>query len=69
MVGNPRRLVAFGVAAAVFAGFLIGWTLGLVEADLVSRMESTVFVALSLLFAGSAIGFVIEFLRGNGDSS
>lgn len=40
-----------------------------VDADLVSRTESAVFLALVVLFVGTFVSFLIEFQRISGDST
>ncbi|UHQ98705.1 hypothetical protein HYG81_22330 (plasmid) [Natrinema zhouii] len=63
MVGSKRRLVGLGFTATVLAGLLIGWTIGLIEADLVRQGEALIFVALGLLFLGSLVIFVAELVK------
>lgn len=63
MDGKKTCLLLFAITSTVSGGFLIGWTIGLIGADLVSRVESAVFLTLFLLFLATAIAFVIEYKR------
>lgn len=63
MVGSKRRLVGLGLTATVLAGLLIGWTIGLIETNLVGQGEALIFVGLALLFLGSLVIFVAELVK------